>query len=42
MHFYVPGAIAGIIIFQVAIIAPTLSKKLAANEFAKVIRGLWP
>ena len=42
MHFYVPGAIAGIIIFQVAIIAPTLSKKLAANEFGKVIRGLWP
>ena len=42
MHFYVPGAIAGIIIFQVAIIAPTLSKKLATNEFGKVIRGLWP
>ncbi len=42
MHFYVPGAIAGIIIFQVAIIIPTLSKKLAANEFGKAIRGLWP
>ena len=42
MHFYVPGAIAGIIIFQVSIIIPTLSKKLAANEFGKAIRGLWP
>jgi len=42
MHFYVPGAIAGIIILQVSIIAPTLSKKLAGEEFGKVIRALWP
>ena len=42
MHFYVPGAIAGIIVLQVSIIAPTLSKKLAGEEFGKAIRALWP
>jgi len=42
MHFYVPGAIAGIIILQVSIIAPTLSKKLTGEDFGKAIRALWP
>ena len=42
MHFYIPGAIAGIIILQVSIIAPTLSKNLASKDFGKTIRALWP
>ena len=42
MHFYVPGAIAGVIILQVSIIAPTLSKKLTSEDFGKTIRALWP
>ena len=42
MHFYVPGAIAGVIILQVSIIMPTLSKKLTSEDFGKTIRALWP
>ena len=42
MHFYVPGAIAGVIILQVSIIMPTLSKKLTSEDFGKTIRSLWP
>jgi len=42
MHFYLPGSIAGIIIFQVAIIAPVLSKTLDLETFGKVIRKIWP
>ena len=42
MHFYLPGSIAGIIIFQVAIIAPVLSKTLDIETFGKVIRKIWP
>jgi len=42
MHFYLPGSIAGIIIFQVAIIAPVLFKTLDLDTFGKVIRKIWP
>lgn len=42
MHFYLPGSIAGIIIFQVAIIAPVLFKTLDLETFGKVIRKIWP
>ncbi|MBT3652238.1 MAG: DUF4149 domain-containing protein [Euryarchaeota archaeon] len=42
MHFYLPGSISGIIIFQVAIIAPVLSKTLDLETFGKVIRKIWP
>jgi hypothetical protein len=42
VHFYLPGSISGIIIFQVAIIAPVLSKTLDLETFGKVIRKIWP
>ena len=42
MHFYLPGSIAGIIIFQVAIIAPIMFKTLDIETFGKVIRKIWP
>ena len=42
MHFYLPGSIAGIIIFQVAVIAPVLFKTLDLDTFGKVIRKIWP
>ena len=42
MHFYLPGSIAGIIIFQVAIIAPVMFKTLDIETFGKVIRKIWP
>jgi len=42
MHFYLPGSIAGIITFQVAIIAPVLFKTLDLDTFGKVIRKIWP
>jgi len=42
VHFYLPGSISGIIIFQVAIIAPVLSKTLDIETFGKVIRKIWP
>ena len=42
VHFYLPGSISGIIIFQVAIIAPVLSKTLDPETFGKVIRKIWP
>ena len=42
MHFYLPGSIAGIIIFQVAIIAPILFKTLDIETFGRVIRKIWP
>ena len=41
MHFYTPGVTVGVIILQVAIIIPTLSKKLAEDDFGKAIRALW-
>lgn len=42
VHFYLPGSISGIIIFQVAIIAPVLFKTLDLETFGKVIRKIWP
>ena len=42
MHYYIPGAIVGIIILQVSIIAPTLIKTLDIKDFGKAIRGIWP
>ncbi len=42
MHFYIPGAIAGIIILQVSIIAPTMFKKLKIEDFGAAIRAIWP
>ena len=42
MHFYFPGAIVGIIILQVAVIAPSLSKSLDSDSFGKAIRKIWP
>ena len=42
MHFYFPGAIVGIIILQVSIIAPTLFRTLEMEEFGKAIRKIWP
>jgi len=42
MHFYIPGAIAGIIVFQVSIIAPTMFKKLKIEDFGTAIRSIWP
>ena len=42
VHFYLPGSISGIIIFQVAIIAPVLSKTFDLETFGKVIRKIWP
>ena len=42
MHFYFPGAIVGIIILQVSIIAPTLFRTLDIDEFGKAIRKIWP
>ena len=42
MHFYLPGSIAGIIIFQVAIIAPVMFKTLDIETFGRVIRKIWP
>ena len=42
MHFYLPGSIAGIIIFQVAIIAPIMFKTLDIETFGRVIRKIWP
>ena len=42
MHYYFPGMIVGFILLQTAIVAPTLSKKLATLEFRVAIRALWP
>ena len=42
MHFYIPGAIAGVIILQVSIIAPTMFKKLKIEDFGVAIRAIWP
>ena len=42
MHFYFPGAIVGIIILQVSIIAPSLFKTLEIEDFGKAIRKIWP
>ena len=42
MHFYIPGSIAGIILFQTAIIAPVMFKNLDIKDFGRVIRLVWP
>ncbi len=42
MHYYFPGMIAGIIILQTSIVAPTLFKKLNIEDFGRAIRALWP
>tara|TARA_B100001029_G_C15041677_1_gene444097 strand:+ start:101 stop:481 length:381 start_codon:yes stop_codon:yes gene_type:complete len=42
MHYFFPGMAIGIILFQTAIIAPSLFKKLDKDAFGTVIRALWP
>ena len=42
MHFYFPGAIVGVIILQVSIVAPTMFRTLEMEEFGLAIRKIWP
>ena len=42
MHFYFPGAIVGVIILQVSIVAPTMFRTLEMEEFGRAIRKIWP
>ncbi len=42
MHYFFPGMIVGSILLQVAIIAPTLIKKLDMENFGIAIRAIWP
>ena len=42
MHIYIAGWIVGFIVFQTAIVTPTLFKTLDFPQFGVAVRGLWP
>ena len=42
MHLYISGWIVGCIVFQSAIVAPTLFKSLSIEHFSAAVRALWP
>jgi len=42
MHNFFPGLVVGVIILQVAIIAPSLFRTLELQAFGKAIRVIWP
>jgi len=42
LYYFFPGMIVGIVLFQSALVAPTLFRELEISEFGVVIRALWP
>ena len=42
VHVFFSGLVLGIILFQTAIVAPTLFKSLGRESFGVAIRDLWP